>query len=60
MCIKRNKAAKALSNAPGVQKVLEMFLLIKVLQNSPCRFTGKKSAKKLPMDLEKEQQAYTS
>lgn len=54
MCMKCDKAAKALSNAPGVQNLLEM-LLIKVLQNTLCRFTGKKSANKLPMDLEKEQ-----
>lgn len=46
--IKRDKAAKALSTAPGVQKLLDMPLMIKMLQNSQCSFFfGKNSAKKL-------------
>lgn len=36
--IKRDKAAKALSTAPGVQKLLDMPLMIKMLQNSQCSF----------------------
>ena len=36
--IKRDKAAKALSTAPGVQKLLDMPLMITMLQNSQCSF----------------------
>lgn len=43
--IKCDKAAKALSTAPGVQKLLDVPLMVTMLQNSLCSFFWQKFSK---------------